>query len=231
MADRVLIIEDEADLAELMALYLRRHGCEVTLAPSGRDGMNALRAMKPDLIVLDIGLPDSDGMEICREIRRLSDVPIIFVTCRRDADDIRDGLSLGADDYVTKPFDPAELVARVQGHLRKRGVFKSLEPQETSVWRDGRLEIDFDRMEIRADGRAERLFTKEMQLLKFLVQHPNRVFGLDELFESVWGLDSDSDTKTVYAHIHNLRRKLERNLGVSDRIVTIRGIGYKWVAE
>lgn len=231
MTHKVLIIEDETDLAELMALYLLKHGCQAVLAHSGRGGLEALRREQPDTVVLDIELPDTDGLDICRHIRRQSDVPIIFVTCRRGADAIREGLSIGADDYITKPFDPAELVARVQGHLGKRNLFRHSDFQEELIWSDGRLEVDFHRMEVKADGRAVRLYSKEMQLLRFFIQNPNRVFSLEEIFERVWGLDSESDTKTVYAHICNLRRKLERNLDHPERIRNVRGIGYKWVAE
>lgn len=231
MADKVLIIEDEADLAELIRLYLQKQGCEVTVTHTGREGMKALQAAQPDTVVLDIELPDMNGLDICRLIRGQSDVPIIFLTCRRDADDIREGLSQGADDYMTKPFDPAELAARIQGHLRKRSVLRAQDRHAGSYWTDGRLEVDFERMEVRADGRIVQLYSKEMQLLRFFIEHPNRVFGLDELFEQVWGIDSESDTKTVYAHIYSLRRKLGRNLGYPERIRNLRGIGYKWVPD
>jgi DNA-binding response OmpR family regulator len=231
MNHKVLVVEDEEDLRDLVRLYLEKHDFQVSTAGTGQEAMELFRTFRPDLVVLDIELPDADGTEICRTIRETSDVPLFFVTCRRDTEDIYSGLAIGADDYLTKPFDPAELVARIHGHLRKRMVFKSIERNKDRYWKSGKIEVDLHEMEVRVEGRKVPLYSKEMQLLHFFIENPNRVFSMDEIFERVWGLDSESETKTVYVHISNLRRKLEGDPDNPELIRTVRGIGYKFAME
>ncbi|MDQ6422011.1 response regulator transcription factor [Paenibacillus sp. LHD-117] len=228
MAGKILVVEDEADLRALICMYLDKHGFEVHAAATGQEALQLFHSAKPDLVVLDIELPDMEGTDICRSIREISNVPLVFVTCRRDSDDIYTGLAIGADDYMTKPFDPAELVARIQGHLRKRSLFQTLGHNKNRWWRNERLEVDLLEMTVKVEGRPVPLYPKELQLLQFFIQHPNRVFAADELFDRVWGEESGSDTRTVNAHIFNLRRKIERNPEKPDLIRTVRGFGYKF---
>ncbi|MFD0589359.1 response regulator transcription factor [Paenibacillus sp. GCM10027627] len=228
MSGKILVVEDEADLRALICMYLEKQGFEVHTAETGQEALRLFHTAKPDIAVLDIELPDMEGTDVCRKIREISDVPLIFVTCRRDSDDIYTGLAIGADDYMTKPFDPAELVARIQGHLRKRSLFQSLGQSKKRWWRNGRLEVDFLEMIVKVDGRPVMLFPKELQLLQFFIHNPNRVFAADEIFDRVWGEESGSDTRTVNAHIFNLRRKIEQNPEKPDLIRTVRGFGYKF---
>lgn len=227
----VLVVEDDADLGELIRLYLETHHYHVRVAGTGKEGLAMFQAEHPDMVVLDIELPDLEGTEVCRNIRETSNVPLIFVTCRGDAEDIYQGLALGADDYLTKPFDPAELLARIQGHLRKRSVFQSLARNKGHVWSYGDLMVDFQQMEVRRGGNKIHLHAKEMQLLRFFIENPNRVFSIYEIFDRVWGVDSESDITTVYSHIHTLRRKLQSDSHLPELIRTVRGIGYKFVVE
>ncbi|WP_173275861.1 response regulator transcription factor [Paenibacillus sp. NEAU-GSW1] len=228
MSGKILVVEDEADLRVLICMYLDKHGFEVCTAGTGEEALALFSSAKPDVVILDIELPDMEGTDICRKIREISDVPLIFVTCRRDRDDIYNGLAIGADDYVTKPFDPAELVARVQGHLRKRNLFQSIGQNQKRWWRNGRLEVDLIEMTVKVDGQPMPFFPKELQLLQFFIHNPNRVFAAEEIFERVWGEESDSDTRTVNAHIFNLRQKIEKNPEKPLLIQTVRGFGYKF---
>lgn len=228
----ILIVEDEADLARLMQIYLESKNFRTSWSATASGALKHMRENStPDLILLDIELPDGDGMELCRSIRETSDVPIVFVTCRREWGDISGGLALGADDYVTKPFDPAELVARVQGHLQKRRMFKDKNYGKGTRIRVGRLEADWTTLEFRLDGEPVSLFSKEVQLLKFFMENPNQVFSVEDLLERVWGEESDSSVRTVYAHVHSLRKKVEPNPDQPELIQTVRGIGYKFVMK
>ena len=217
----VLVVEDETSIASFVALYLKNAGYRVQTAGTGQDALDVLSHDRPDLIVLDLMLPDIDGIEVCRRIRRGSDIPILMLTARDEDVDKIIGLEVGADDYLTKPFNPRELVARVKSILR-RAVPERREPQERQL-KHGLLEIDAGRREVRADGKEVQLAPKEFDLLWELLDHKGLVLTRDQLLERVWGYTFAGDTRTVDVHVRQLRRKL----GDASPIVTVWGVGYK----
>ena len=217
----VLVVEDESSIASFVALYLKNAGYRVQTAGTGQDALDALSRERPDLIVLDLMLPDIDGIEVCRRVRRGSDVPILMLTARDEDVDKIIGLEVGADDYLTKPFNPRELVARVKSILR-RAVPERREPQERQL-KHGLLEIDAGRREVHVDGKEVQLAPKEFDLLWELLDHRGLVLTRDQLLERVWGYTFAGDTRTVDVHVRQLRRKL----GEASPIVTVWGVGYK----
>jgi DNA-binding response OmpR family regulator len=217
----VLVVEDEASIASFVALYLKNAGYRVQTAGTGQGAMDILARDRPDLIVLDLMLPDVDGIEVCRRIRRSSDIPILMLTARDEDVDKIIGLEVGADDYLTKPFNPRELVARVKSILR-RAVPERREPQERQL-KHGQLAIDAGRREVRVDGKEVQLAPKEFDLLWELLDHRGLVLTRDQLLERVWGYTFAGDTRTVDVHVRQLRRKL----GEASPIVTVWGVGYK----
>lgn len=228
---RILIIEDEISIAELERDYLESYGYEVDLAFTGDSGLQKALLESFDLIVLDIMLPNVDGFEICRRIRSVREVPILFVSAKgEDIDKIR-GLGLGADDYIVKPFSPNELVARVKAHLaRYERLSGSREEREKEVISIRGLRIQSSSRRVFV-GEQEVIFTtKEFDLLTFLASHPNRVFSKDHLFERIWGLDSMGDIATVTVHIRKIREKIERDPSQPQIIETIWGAGYRFNA-
>ncbi|HZG57993.1 response regulator transcription factor [Paenibacillus sp.] len=220
-AGKILLVEDDPDIRELIRLTLESQGYEVWAADDGRRGLELFRAVRPDLALLDVLLPGMTGLELCKELRRQSDAPIVFLSCKREADDVIEGLELGADDYMTKPFDPAELVARVRARLRR------LPGAGAKAAKLGALEIDWPGRDVKRNGQSLPLFTKERQLLFFLLEHPNQVFSIAQLYERVWGMEHGSEEQTVKVHISNLRRKIEDDPANPKWIVTVRGFGYK----
>ncbi len=217
---RILIVDDEPHIVELAKLYLERDGYQVSGVGTGKDALERLDSFKPDLVILDLMLPDIDGFEVCRQMRVRSDVPILMLTARKEDIDKIIGLELGADDYATKPFNPRELVARVKAILRRyRG---DRRPEETIEVGDVR--IDLPRHEVTVGGQPIRLRTKEFDLLAALAQNLGIVLSREKLLEIVWGYDYYGETRTVDVHINHLRDKLG---GSSDRIETIRGTGYR----
>jgi DNA-binding response OmpR family regulator len=224
MAQKVLVVDDEDHIVELARLYLAREGFDCVGVGDGAEAVDRFAAVRPDLVVLDIMLPNKDGLTICKEIRRQSQVPIIMLTARDEVTDKVVGLELGADDYLTKPFHPQELVARTKALLRRAQV----EPDEPKIVRTGGLEIDIERHEVRYGDARVQLRPKEFDLLTMLARHPNRVFQRSELLDLVWGYDFSGYTRTVDVHVQQLRDKLAR-AGV-DRvaITTVWGVGYKF---
>jgi two-component system OmpR family response regulator len=221
--NRVLVVDDEDHILELARLYLSREGYQIETVTDGAEALTRFGQVKPDLVVLDIMLPHVDGLTICREIRKQSQVPIIMLTARDEVTDKVVGLELGADDYLTKPFHPQELVARAKALVRRA----RLEPDQPKMVRAGRLEVDLERHEVRfGDGRVQ-LRPKEFDLLALLARHPGRVFQRSELLDLVWGYDFPGYTRTVDVHVQQLREKLAEG-GVSDpTIQTVWGVGYK----
>jgi DNA-binding response OmpR family regulator len=217
----VLVVEDETSIASFVALYLKNAGYRVQTAGTGQEALDAISHDRPDLIVLDLMLPDIDGIEVCRRIRRGSDLPILMLTARDEDVDKIIGLEVGADDYLTKPFNPRELVARVKSILR-RAVPERREPQERQL-KHGQLEIDAGRREVHVDGKEVQLAPKEFDLLWELLDHRGLVLTRDQLLERVWGYTFAGDTRTVDVHVRQLRRKL----GDASPIVTVWGVGYK----
>ena len=220
-AQNVLVVEDEASIASFVSLYLKNAGYAVRTAATGSDALAQLAAEQPGLIVLDLMLPDIDGIEVCRRIRTRSDVPILMLTARDEDVDKIIGLEVGADDYLTKPFNPRELVARVKSILRRS--VPTREARESAQIRHGDLHVDAGRREVRVGEEEVQLAPKEFDLLWELLDHRGLVLTRDQLLERVWGYTFAGDTRTVDVHVRQLRRKL----GDASPIVTVWGVGYK----
>nr|WP_246391584.1 response regulator transcription factor [Nocardioides soli] len=223
---RILVADDDRKLAALVRTYLERAGHSVVVVPDGRAALVECRRRQPDLAVLDIMMPLLDGHDVCHLLRSEGDVPIIFLTARATEDDLVQGLQLGADDYVTKPFSPRELVARVEAVLRR----SRPEPGD-AVTRAGSLVLDEERHEVRLGGRLVPCTPAEFRILRELVTHPGRVFSRQRLLEAAFGFDHDALERTVDVHVMNLRRKLEPDPTDPRHLVTVYGVGYKYVAD
>jgi DNA-binding response OmpR family regulator len=224
---KVLVVDDEDHIVELARLYLSREGYQVEGVADGAAALTRFAQIKPDLVVLDIMLPGVDGLTICKEIRKQSQVPIIMLTARDEVTDKVVGLEVGADDYLTKPFHPQELVARAKALVRRARI----EPDQPKLVRAGGLEVDLERHEVRSGDRRVQLRPKEFDLLALLAKHPGRVFQRAELLDLVWGYDFPGYTRTVDVHIQQLREKLTDS-GVTDPAIhTVWGVGYKLELE
>ncbi len=217
---KVLAVDDELNILELVKLYLEREGYRVETASTGNDTLAKVETFSPDLIVLDLMLPDIDGFEVCRQVRKKSNIPIIMLTARKEDVDKIVGLELGADDYLTKPFNPRELIARIKAIIRR----SQAGSKTGEVLEIGKLRIDLARQEVTVAGQPVRLRTKEFALLTTLVQNPGIVLSREALLEQVWGFDYYGETRTVDVHINHLREKIT-NAGI--KIETMRGTGYK----
>jgi DNA-binding response OmpR family regulator len=226
MPQRILLVEDDRRVRRATALALADEGYEVLEAPDGEDGLSLLIEKRPDLVLLDVMLPGRDGFEICREIRKTSDVPIIFVTARSDTVDVVVGLESGGDDYLTKPFAPRELIARVRALLRRMRV--DARPTRMSF---GALEIDPAGGVVRKAGAPVSLTKTEFRLLTCLADRPNQVFSRESLLENVWGYDYLGDSRIVDVHIRRLRAKIEEDPAMPTLVQTVRGLGYKLSSE
>lgn len=229
-AHRVLIIEDEPGLAESVRYALESEGFDVTVASSGFSGLDVARKTTPDLVLLDLMLPEMSGLDVCRQIRLSSDVPIIMLTAKDSEADRVTGLELGADDYMTKPFSMRELIARVRAHLR-RATKSGILAESNEVLRGGPIELDIDAHITRVAGSEVELRPKEFELLESLMRRKNRLAARHTLIDEVWGPSYFGDTKTLDVHIKRLREKLEADSSRPQHIVTVRGLGYKFVDE
>jgi len=218
----VLVVEDEASIASFVAAYLKNAGYAVRTTASGNDALKLVASEKPALVVLDLMLPDMDGVEVCKRIRQTTDVPVLMLTARDEDVDKIIGLEVGADDYMTKPFNPRELVARVKSILRRSTPDRRKEP-ESAVLQHGQLVIDAGRREVKVGDEEVQLAPKEFDLLWELLDHRGLVLTRDQLLERVWGYTFAGDTRTVDVHVRQLRRKL----GEASPIVTVWGVGYK----
>jgi two-component system response regulator RegX3 len=227
---RVLVVEDEPSLAESIKYALEIEGFDVVTAGTGREGLDYARTFLPSLVLLDVMLPESSGLDVCRQIRSSSDVPIIMVSARDAEADMVAGLELGADDYVTKPFSMRELVARVRAQIRRSARTGTLS-DANEVLRGGSVELDLDAHQARVDGVAVSLRPKEFDLLEALMRRRNRLATRETLIDDVWGPSYFGDTKTLDVHIKRLRHKLESDPSNPIHIVTVRGLGYKFVDE
>ncbi len=227
MAKRILIIEDEISIAELEKDYLELSGFEVVLKNDGTSGLAEALENEYNLIILDIMLPGVDGFEILKQVREVKDTPILMVTAKKeDIDKIR-GLGLGADDYITKPFSPSELVARVKAHLSRYERLTGSEARSNEITIRG-LKIDKTARRVWVDGVEKQFTTKEFDLLTFLAEHPNHVYSKEEIFREVWDMDSVGDIATVTVHIKKIREKIEYNTAKPQYIETIWGVGYRF---
>ena len=228
MNKKVVVIDDELSVQEVVRGYLEKDGYLVYVAGNGRDGLAVAERTKPGLIVLDLMLPDIAGEEICREIRSRSDVPILMLTAKASEDERIDGLGLGADDYLTKPFSPRELVARVRAILR-RSQGAEMPLVETLSFDGGRLEIDTVQHEVRRDGETVDLTPNEYKLLVTLARYPGRVYSRFELINHVQGYDFEGYERTIDAHVKNLRKKIEPDPKHPRYVETVFGTGYRLV--
>jgi DNA-binding response OmpR family regulator len=223
---QILVVEDEPSIAEVVSLYLRRAGYQIEVAGDGEAALNIMARQMPDLLVLDIMLPNVDGYEIVRWVRDHSDVPIIMLTARREEADRIAGLEMGADDYVVKPFSPQELVSRVRAVLRRTHGALPEKPERPLVFDD--LHIDPQTRLVTARDEEISLTVKEFDLLWLLARHPRQVFSRQKLLERVWGLSDYIDPSTVTVHIRRLREKIERDPSNPDHLMTVWGVGYKF---
>ena len=225
MAISVLIVEDDRNIQELLQLYLEKEGYAVTVANDGGQGLSKFRSIKPDLVLLDVMMPVMDGWAVCKAIRADSQTPIIMLTAKGETDDKVTGLRSGADDYVTKPFEMKELLARIEAVLRRTGSAPAEEKSRRLSF--DKMTIDMDAFELILNGKKVDTPPKEMELLFYLASSPNRVYTRNQLLDEVWGFDYFGDSRTVDVHVKRLREKLE---GVSEQwnLKTVWGVGYKF---
>ena len=226
---RVLVVDDEAAIRDIVRRYLTAEGFEVAEAADGKDALDRLRALEPDLVVLDVLMPGIDGLEVLRRLRASSDVYVIMLTAKAEEVDKLVGLAVGADDYLTKPFSPRELVARVRAVLR-RGRDASAPSPAGDVERFDGLTIETGRREVRVDGVVVELTALEFDLLAALAASPGRVYSRRQLLERIWGWDHVGDERVVDVHVRNLRRALGDDATDPSFVGTVRGVGYRFVA-
>lgn len=224
MKNKILVVDDEKNIVELVRLYMEKEGFETVCAYDGTEALKKFAEENPDLIVLDLMLPETDGWQVCREIRKTSQVPIIMLTAKSDTFDKVLGLELGADDYITKPFDAKELLARVKAVMRRS---ESQEPKFGGEVAFKNLSVNIDNYELKICGKQVDAPPKEIELLHFLASNPNRVYTREQLLEEVWGFDYFGDSRTVDVHIKRLREKLE-GVEADWQLKTVWGVGYKF---
>ena len=216
----IMVVDDDQDLAEMLAIVLTGEGMEVDLVGRGDEVMEIFRATPPDLVLLDIMLPGIDGIEVCKQIRAESMVPIVMLTAKGETADVVKGLEFGADDYIVKPFQPGELIARIKTRLRRV-------PSSTAALNLGEVSIDFVAHEVKRDGQVIALTRLEFDLLVALAREPGRVFTRDALLSEVWGYRQTSDTRLVNVHVQRLRSKIDRDPDKPELVLTVRGVGYR----
>ena len=225
MAVSVLVVEDDKNIRDLLQMYLEKEGYAVTVAADGGQGLTKFRAIKPDLVLLDVMMPVMDGWAVCKNIRSESQTPVIMLTAKSETDDKVAGLKAGADDYITKPFEMKEVLARIEAVLRRADRAAGEQPSRRLTF--DKLTIDMDAFALTVDGKKVDTPPKEMELLFYLASSPNRVYTRNQLLDEVWGFDYFGDSRTVDVHVKRLREKLE---GVSESwsLKTVWGVGYKF---
>lgn len=223
--EKILVVDDDSNICELLRLYLEKEGYAVKIVNDGVSAVNAFKQESPDLMILDIMLPKLDGWQVCREVRKFSDKPIIMLTAKGETFDKVLGLELGADDYMTKPFDTKEMVARIKAVLRRTGAAAAADAVKEVNFEN--LTVNLTNYEMKVNGTPVDTPPKELELIYHLASNPNRVFTRDQLLDEVWGFDYYGDSRTVDVHVKRLREKLE---GVSDKweLKTVWGVGYKF---
>ena len=224
-AEKIMVVDDDKNICELLRLYLEKEGYNVILCNDGQEAVVKFNALNPDMLLLDIMLPGLDGWQVCREIRKKSNVPIIMLTAKGETFDKVLGLELGADDYVVKPFDTKEVVARIKAVFRRISQTSQTEEVKEVVY--DKLVVNMTRYELKVDGKVIDTPPKELELLFHLASNPNRVYTRDQLLDEVWGFEYYGDSRTIDVHVKRLREKLE---GVSDQwaLKTVWGVGYKF---
>lgn len=228
MTTKIMMVDDDLNICRVTSIYLQKAGYEVVFAYDGDQALKLFDTTKVDAIILDLMLPKVDGMKVCEKIRQASPVPIIMLTAKGQTTDKIDGLQLGADDYIVKPFDPNELIARLQAVLRRTQTDKVSNPELISI---GKLEINTMTHVVSLNGNEVKLPKKEFELLLFLAKHPNRVFSRDELIEMIWGWDFEGEDRVVDLYIKRLRSKLSKAENQSIMIKTVWGVGYQLEAS
>ena len=225
---KILIIEDEVAIADLEKDYLELSDFEVTIEHTGDEGLKKALEEEFDLVILDLMLPGMDGFEVCKQIREKKDIPILMVSAKKDDIDKIHGLGLGADDYITKPFSPSELVARVKAHMARYNRLVNTNQKNNDIVEIRGIRIDKTARRVYVDGEEKNFTTKEFDLLTFLAENPNHVFTKEELFREIWDMDSVGDIATVTVHIKKIREKIESNSNKPKYIETIWGVGYRF---
>lgn len=221
---KVLLVDDEKRMLDLLELYLKPHGYRCTKAVGANEALSFLETENFDIVLLDIMMPEMDGWELCREIRKFSDVPIIMLTAREQQDDIIKGLNLGADDYITKPFNEEELLARMGALLRRRTP-KNIIEVDGLLWEEERFELTYQK-------HAIKLTPKEFLMVGHLMKHPNKVFTREQLIQLIWGFDSETEGRTIDSHVRNVREKIRQSgFPIDEYFLTVWGIGYKWIND
>lgn len=235
--ETILVVDDDTDIREIVTMYLEKEGYQVITAEEGKQGLACALTLNPDLIILDMMMPGLDGIEVCQEIRKELMTPIIFLSCKGTPIDKSMGLTAGGDDYMSKPFDGRELLARVKAHLRRNRMVQHATNQTVnqgkrdkpdSVLKFPGLTIDLNSYSVTANEKPITLSPKELQLLVLLAQNSGTVFSREQLFKSLWGTDSLGDHRTVMVHISNIRRKIEQDPANPIFIETVKGIGYRF---
>lgn len=227
----ILVVDDDQEINELIAMSLKREGYRVISAFDGKSSLELAKTNSPDLVILDVLLPGMDGFEICSELRKTSNVPIMFVSCKDEDIDKVLGLRLGGDDFISKPFSPIELIARVKAHIRRNSMLQQKTVEQDQVLRYDNLVIDPNTHQVLVNNKPVELSAKEFKLLFHLAKNPNRVYKNEQLFAMLWDDVHIGDTHTVMVHIYNLRKKIEENPAKPKFIQTIRGVGYKFNAK
>ena len=226
---RILLVDDEESILNMIDIVLRKEGFQtLEKALTGTEGIEKCAEFNPDIIVLDVMLPDMEGFEVCRQFRELTQAPVLFLTARTSDLDKLMGFGIGGDDYITKPFNPLEVVARIKAHLKRLNPIKEINVHK-NIYHFGRFQLDESSAELIVDGEKIVCPAREFQLLLFLCQNPNRVFSRSQLFEQVWGETSFGDDNTVMVHIRRLREKIESDPSQPKYLITVRGLGYKLI--
>ena len=225
--EKILVVDDDTNTCELLRLYLTKEGYQVTTANDGEEGLEKFNQLKPDMVLLDVMMPRMDGLEVCRRIRKLGNTPVMMLTAKGETFDKVLGLELGADDYMVKPFDTKEVVARIKAVLRRCTVTTSQTESSEGVIEFDNLRLDMNSYELRVKGKVVEAPPKELELLNCLASHPNRVYTRDQLLDEVWGFEYYGDSRTIDVHVKRLREKLA---GASDKweLKTVWGVGYKF---
>ena len=225
--EKILVVDDDTNICELLRLYLTKGGYQVTTANDGEEGLEKFNQLKPDMVLLDVMMPRMDGLEVCRRIRKLGNTPVMMLTAKGETFDKVLGLELGADDYMVKPFDTKEVVARIKAVLRRCTVTTSQTESSEGVIEFDNLRLDMNSYELRVKGKVVEAPPKELELLNCLASHPNRVYTRDQLLDEVWGFEYYGDSRTIDVHVKRLREKLA---GASDKweLKTVWGVGYKF---
>ena len=225
--EKILVVDDDTNICELLRLYLTKEGYQVTVANDGEEGLEKFNQVKPDMVLLDVMMPKMDGLEVCRRIRKLGNTPVMMLTAKGETFDKVLGLELGADDYMVKPFDTKEVVARIKAVLRRCQTTTAAAESTEGVIEFDNLRLDMNSYELRVKGKVVEAPPKELELLNCLASHPNRVYTRDQLLDEVWGFEYYGDSRTIDVHVKRLREKLA---GASDKweLKTVWGVGYKF---